>query len=195
MRSKIFLAGMMAGALLATPAFAQNLNIRGTIASFESSTLQIDSFDGRRVAVDVPADLRVATTKPFSLSEVKPGMKLGVTTVKAPDGRTIAIDVRPISATASDGLSPWDLRPDSVMTNGIVEATVTSNNGPELVLNYKTGSVNVFVPPEATLSQAGPGSLSDLKAGETIFVAARKEGDKLVALRAQVSKDGIKPTQ
>ena len=100
MRSKIFLAGMMAGALLATPAFAQNLNIRGTIASFESSTLQIDSFDGRRVAVDVPADLRVATTKPFSLSEVKPGMKLGVTTVKAPDGRTIAIDVRPISATA-----------------------------------------------------------------------------------------------
>ena len=195
MRSKIFLAGMMAGALLATPAFAQNLNIRGTIASFESSMLQIDSLDGRRIAVEVPADLRVATTKPFSLTEVKPGMKLGVTTVKAPDGRTIAIDVRPIAATASDGLSPWDLRPDSVMTNGIVEATVSSNNGPELVLNYKTGSVNVFVPPEATLSQAGPGALSDLKAGETIFVAARKEGDKLVALRAQVSKDGVKPTQ
>ena len=103
--------------------------------------------------------------------------------------------MRPISATANEGLSPYDLKPDSVMTNGIVEATVSSAQGPELTLNYKTGTVKVLVPPEATLSQPGPGALSDLKAGETIFVAVSREGDKLTALRAQVSKDGIKPTQ
>ncbi len=178
------------------PAWAQqSQNLRGTIRAFDGQTMAVDTFDGRALSVAVPADLRVTTTKPFTLAEVKPGMKLGVTTVKAPDGSTIAIDVRPISATASEGLSPWDLKPDSVMTNGIVEATVTSAKGPELTLNYKTGSVKVIVPPEATLSQPGPGALADLKAGETIFVAVTREGDKLVAQRAQVSKDGVKPTQ
>ena len=182
--------------LCLTPALAQQaLNIRGTIQSFDGKILGVETFDGRKVAIDVPADLRVTTTKPFSLSEVKTGMKLGVTTVKAPDGSTIAIDVRPISATASEGLSPYDLKPDSVMTNGIVEATVTSAKGPELTLNYKTGTVKVIVPPEATLSQPGPGTLADLKPGETIFVAVTHDGPKLNALRAQVSKDGVKPTQ
>jgi len=187
--------GLLVLTCLASPAFAQNQNIRGTIESFDGALLKIESFEGRKFAIEAPEDLRVTITKPFSLSEIKPGMKLGVTTVKAPDGRTMAIDVRPISATASEGLSAWDLRPDSVMTNGIVEATVTSNAGPELTLNYRTGSVTVIVPPEATLSQPGPGTRADLKIGETLFVAVKKEGDRFIALRVQVSKDGVKPTQ
>jgi hypothetical protein len=193
---KVILAALALTGISLSPALAQqSLNIRGTIQSFDGKLLGVETFDGRKVSIDVPADLRVTTTKPFSLSEVKPGMKLGVTTVKAPDGSTIAIDVRPISATASEGLSPYDLKPDSVMTNGIVEATVASSKGPELTLNYKTGTVKVIVPPEATLSQPGPGTLSDLKAGETIFVAVTHDGPKLNAVRAQVSKDGVKPTQ
>lgn len=192
-RILVFLA--LSGFAIAPAAAQQTLNIRGLIQAFDGKVLNVDTFDGRKVTIDVPADLRVTTTKPFSLSEVKPGMKLGVTTVKAPDGTIIAIDVRPISATASEGLSPYDLKPDSVMTNGIVEATVASSKGPELTLNYKTGTVKVIVPPEATLSQPGPGSLADLKPGETIFVAVTHDGPKLNALRAQVSKDGVKPTQ
>ena len=193
---KHFFAALAATALFAAPALAQQqINIRGIIQSFDGKVLGVETFDGRKVTIDVPADLRVSTTKPFSLSEVKEGMKLGVTTVKAPDGSTIAIDVRPISATASEGLSPYDLKPDSVMTNGIVEATVTSAKGPELTLNYKSGTVKVLVPPEATLSQPGPGSLADLKTGETVFVAVTHDGPKLNAVRAQVSKDGVKPTQ
>ncbi len=180
---------------LSTSFAQQTQNIRGLIQAFDGQKLEVETFDGRKVSIGVPADLRVTTTKPFSLSEVKPGMKLGVTTLKAPNGQTIAIDVRPISATANEGLSPYDLKPDSVMTNGIVEATVSSAQGPELTLNYKTGTVKVLVPAEATLSQPGPGTLSDLKPGETIFVAVSHEGDKLTALRAQVSKDGVKPTQ
>jgi hypothetical protein len=45
------------------------------------------------------------------------------------------------------------------------------------------------------MSQAVPGTREDLKPGETIYVAARDEGGKLTALRVQVSKDGVKPTQ
>jgi hypothetical protein len=46
------------------------------------------------------------------------------------------------------------------------------------------------------MSQAAPGGPEDLKVGETIFAATRRgEGGTLTALRVQVSKDGVKPTQ
>lgn len=193
------LAGLIAlatASLVADVAAAQQtINLRGTIASFDGRTIAVETFDGRKLNVAAPADLRVSTTRPFSLAEIKPGMVLGVTTGKAPNGDVVAIDVRPIPATANQGLSPWDLQPGSTMTNGVVEASVASTNGPELTLNYKTGSVKVMVPPEATLSQAAPGAVADIKPGETIFLAARDENGALTALRAQVSKDGVKPTQ
>ncbi len=183
-------------ALASTPSFAQqNTNIRGLISSFDGKTLAVETFEGRKLSITAPPDLRVATTKPFTLADIKPGMKLGVTTVKRADGATIAIDIRPLAATTNEGLSAWDLRPGSTMTNATVEATVSSTEGPELTLNYKTGVVKVIVPPEAAMSQAVPGALSDLKAGETIFLVAKDEGGQLTALRAQVSKDGVKPTQ
>ena len=67
--------------------------------------------------------------------------------------------------------------------------------GNEITLNYKSGTIKVLVVPETAMSQAAPGKREDLKAGETVYVAARAEGDKLTAVRVQVSKDGVKPTQ
>ena len=182
----------------ATFAFAQapqNTNIRGEIASFDGKTITIKATDGQSVAVELPESVNVAITKPFTMADVKPGMKLGVTTIKRGE-QTIAIDVRPISAAAPDGLSAYDLQPQSTMTNAIADATAQSANGNELTLNYKTGTIKVMVPPGTPMSQAAPGARTDVKAGETIFVAARKGDDgKLVAARVQVSKDGVKPTQ
>ena len=81
------------------------------------------------------------------------------------------------------------------MNNANLDAMVSATGGTELTLNYKTGTVKVLVPPNTPMSQAAPGQKSDVKAGEKIFVAARSEGGKLVAVRLQVSKDGVKPTQ
>ncbi|MDB5641471.1 MAG: hypothetical protein JWN07_788 [Hyphomicrobiales bacterium] len=188
-------AGLVLLGLAATPALAQqNKNIRGTIEAFDGSTLKVETYEGAKVSVSMPADVRVSTSKPFSLSDVKPGMKLGVTTVTRPaDGAQIALEVHPISATARDGLSPHDLKPGSTMNNGYVEATVGSTGGTELTLDYKSGKVKVLIVPETAMAQAAPGALTDLKAGEAVFVAATQEGEKLVATRAQVSKDGVKP--
>ena len=190
-------AGLVLLGLAATPGFAQqNRNIRGTIEAFDGSTLRVQTYEGAKVAISFPADTRVATTKPFSLSDVKPGMKLGVTTVTRPsDGAQIALEIHPISATARDGLSPHDLKPGSTMNNGNVEANVAANGGTELTLDYKTGKVKVLIVPETAMAQSAPGELADLKPGEAVFVAVAQEGEKLVAQRAQVSKDGVKPVQ
>jgi hypothetical protein len=73
---------------------------------------------------------------------------------------------------------------------------VAAAGGQELTLNYKTGSVKALITSATTMSQSAPGSRADLKPGETVYVLARKgEGGALTAVRVQVSKDGINPTQ
>ena len=176
-------------------AFAQNVNFRGTIASFDGKVIGVKTNDGRSVSVDLPDGVAVNATKAFTMADVKPGMKLGVTTVKGPNGAVMAIDVRPISATANVGLSPYDLAPDSTMTNATVEATAVAASGQELTLNYNSGTVKALVTPSTAMSQSMPGEKSDLKPGETIFVVAKKEGEQYTAVRLQVSKNGVKPTQ
>jgi hypothetical protein len=181
--------------LAATAAVAQNVNVRGTITSFDGKVIAVKTNDGRDVTVDLPDNVNINATKAFTIADIKPGMKLGVTTVKGPSGAVIAIDVRPLSATTNVGLSPYDLAPESTMTNAVLEATAESANAHELTLNYGGGTVKALVTPSTAMSQSTPGVRSDIKAGETIFLVARREGDKYIAVRGQVSKNGVKPTQ
>ena len=176
----------------------QNVNIRGTVTAFDGKIISVNSRDGGPVKVELPETVAVAGTKAITLADIKPGTPLGVTTVKRADGEIVAIDVRPIPATAALGLSPFDLQPGSTMTNALLEGQVQSTgaNGAELTLNYKAGMVKVIVPPGTPMSQAVPGNRSDIKPGETIFIAARVAPDgKFTAARVQVSTNGVKPTQ
>jgi len=197
---KSVLSALLAAIALATlPSVSraqQNVNIRGQVTAFDGKVMSVKTRDGGDVKIDLPETVNVNATKAFSMADIKPGMVMGITTVKRADGATVAIDVRPIPPTAPQGLSPFDLQPGSTMTNAAVEATVDSVGGQELVLNYKTGSVKVLVPPGTPMSQSMPGNRNDIKPGETVFVSARAgEGGAFTAVRVQVSKDGVKPTQ
>ena len=174
----------------------QAVNIRGTVTAFDGSTIAVTTRDGKAVDVTLPESVNVSGTKAFTLADLAPGAVLGVTTIKRADGQVVAIDVRPIPPTARRGLSPFDLQPESTMTNGALEGQVLSTNGTELTLNVGDDSVTVLVPPGTPMSQAVPGQRSDIKPGETIFVAARRDAEgKLTAARVQVSTNGVKPTQ
>ena len=193
--SMAFLGAVAFSTALAAQA-QQSVNIRGTVTAFDGKLISVNSRDGGPVQVELPENVNVSATARFTLADVKPGMTLGVTTVKRADGLLIAIDVRPIPPTAPLGLSPFDLQPGSTMTNALMEGAAVSAGGNELTLNYKTGSVKVLVPDGTPMSRAVPGDRADIKPGETIFVFARvAEGNKLVAARVQVSKNGLKPTQ
>jgi len=196
---KILVMAGLAGiiSLLSAAACAQNTNLRGTVTAFDGKVISVKVLDGRDLKVELPDNAPVNITKPLKLSDLKMGQTVGVTTIKRPaDGATVAIDVRPISATANQGLTPYDLQPGSTMTNAVIEGSVQGASGHELTLNYKTGTVKVLVPEGTPMSQSAPGERSDIKTGETIYIAARPESDgRLTAIRVQVSKDGVKPTQ
>ena len=190
----------LAGILMAIAPLAwsqQNAYVRGTLTAFDGKILSIKSRDGNDVKVELPDNVNVNATKVFTLADVKAGMVLAVTTIKRADGATVAIDVRPLSATVRQGLTPYDLQPQSTMTNATLEGTVAQvPGGNEFTLNYQSGTVKVLAPPGTPMSQSMPGTRADLKAGEGIFVAV-KPGDNgaLVAVRVQVGKDGVRPTQ
>ena len=199
MNGSRIVASWLAVLILSGGAFAQtpqSVNIRGTITSFDGRMIRVEARGAGPVEVELPDTVSVSGTKAFSLSDVKPGMVLGVTTIKRADGETVAIDVRPIPPTVPLGLTPFDLAVGSTMTNAALEGQAVLANGAELVLNYKSGVVKVLVPPGTPMSQAAPGSRADIKPGETIFIVARiGEADKLTAARVQVSTNGVKPTQ
>ena len=179
-----------------TAAAQQATNIRGTVTAFDGKTIAVATREGQAVEVALPETVNVSGTKAFTLADLKPGTVLGVTTVKRADGATVAIDVRPIPPTARLGLSPFDLQPESTMTNAALEGQVVSSNGTELVLNPGEGPIKVLVPPGTPMSQAVPGKREDIKPGETIFISARRDAEgKLTAARVQVSTNGVKPTQ
>lgn len=171
-------------------------NVRGTVTTFDGQAIVVASREGKPVTVTLHENVNVSGTKAITLADLKPGTPLGVTTIKRADGQLVAIDVRPIPPTARLGLSPFDLQPESTMTNATLEGQVVSAGGTELVVNPGGGALKVLVPAGTPMSQAVPGNRADIKPGETIFVAARREADgKLTAVRVQVSTNGVKPTQ
>lgn len=188
-----FLALAAGGAWAQAP---QSVNVRGTVTAFDGKNITVAAREGVTVEVALPDEVNVNGTKAFTLADIKPGMTLGVTTIKRADGETVALDVRPIPPAARLGLSQFDLAPGATMTNATLEGQAVSNNGSELVLNYQSGAVKVLVPPGTPMSQAVPGNRSDIKPGETVFISARIGNDnKLTAARVQVSTNGVKPTQ
>jgi len=192
---RIFVAGLLALTVAVAPA-QTNTNIRGTVTAFDGRTIAVATREGRAVEVQLPETVNVAGTQAFTLADLKPGTVLGVTTVRRADGQLIAIDVRPIPPTARLGLSPFDLQPESTMTNAALEAQVVSADGAELTLNHGGGTLKVLVPPGTPTSRSVPGNRADIKPGETVFIAARPdEQGRLVAVRVQVSTNGVKPTQ
>jgi len=181
------------------PASAQAppTRIRGTITAFDGTTLAVTSHEGQALRITVTNPLTVSSFKRIALTEIVPGSYVGTTARPGPDGELQAIEVRvfPESARgAGEGHRPWDLTPDSTMTNANVEAAVQDNSGRELTLAYNGGSVKVRVPADVPVLVPSPASAADLKPGAAVFVTATRAADgSLSTARITVSKDGVAP--
>ena len=180
--------------LLATTAsFAQApTRVRGTITALDGDVLSVKSREGKDLRLHLASNVGVTTAKKSSLEDLK-GKYVGVTAVQK-DGKMTALEVHAIPPQAKPGHFPWDLAPNSTMTNANLDGVAQASGGNEITLNYQGGSQKVIVPPGTPIVAFDPGSRSDLKVGETIWTNARTEADgKIVVERLNVSKDGVKP--
>jgi hypothetical protein len=171
--------------------------VRGTIESVDGDMMQIKSRSGENVKLHIAPDMRVAGITRIPLADIKVGSFIGTTTVPAPDGGQNAVEVHVFPESmrgTGEGSRPWDLKPNSTMTNATVAESVVGNDGHSLLVKYKDGEKKVFVPADTPVVTYVPGEKSELKAGAKIiaFVKALPDGS-LEATRVSVGRDGLTP--
>ncbi|WJR81672.1 hypothetical protein [Bradyrhizobium sp. NP1] len=194
-------ASLVALCLLGSAASAQQpptVRIRGTIEAVNGNTLSIKSRDGSDVKVNVTDNVAVTGIAKTQLSEIKEGSYIGVSAMPEPDGtqKALAVHIFPESQRgAAEGFRPWDLRPNSTMTNATVAQTVAGVDGQTILVKYKDGEKKVVVPPSTPIVAFVPGDKSEIKPGAKviIFAATKKEDGTLETNRVGVGRDGIAP--
>jgi hypothetical protein len=204
MRTSIFAAGI-ALALLALPALAQApaapqgtpTRIRGTVQKLDGNTLVVKPKSGDPVTITLAPNFGVSKLVKKKLSDIKPGDYVASTGRKRPDGTIHAVEIRIFPEALrgrGEGQFPWDLTPDSVMTNATVSGIAAAPKGKTLTVTYKGTQSSYIVDPTTPIMAQVPGDASLLKPKVYVVVLALKQPDgSFMAANVAATANGVRP--
>ena len=81
----------------------------------------------------------------------------------------------------------------STMTNGTVGNVTEAGGAKQITVTYKGGKQVIIVPPTAPIVTYLPGSESELKQGNYVFVNGMSQDGKVIAASVAVGIDGVNP--
>jgi hypothetical protein len=183
-------AGLAAAQSPASPV----VRVRGTIQAVGDAGITVKARSGEVVVLALSDKLTVSEVMPIELGDIKPGSYIGTAAVPQADGtlRSLGVTVFPESARGvGDGHRPFDLGPESTMTNGAVADLVASPEGRKLQLKYKDGEKTVLVPPGTQVVTFKPGDRSLLVVGANVSLTAQEINGKPTALRITAGRNGF----
>ncbi len=172
------LVGLLGVASIAAAQTPDVVRVRGTIESIDGAAVGLKARDGTPVKVKLADDVHVLAVDKKSLADVKQGVFVGITAMPQPDGSQKAVEIHIFPEAMrgmNEGHRPWDLMPNSTMTNANIESAVTSVDGQELVLKYKDGEKKFIVPANVEVVMFAPATAADLAPGEKVFVPGAKK--------------------
>jgi hypothetical protein len=187
-RAILFALGTVA-VLLSAPAFAQQqgpqVRVTGTVDKLDGKTLTVNSKEGKKEAIQLAADANVSTNVKRTLTDLKPGEYVGVTSVKGKNGEDRAIEVRIFDKSRVPNLNqfPLEYAPDNLMTNAAVAEVQASPEGSLLKVKFSTGESTIVVPPDTPILASAPGSMDMLKPGAKVSVVGNKGADGSISSR------------
>jgi len=187
------------------PALAQTtptstpIRVRGTVEKLDGQNLTVKSRDGQSLAIALAPNIIVSYLTKKSAGDIKTGDFVASTGIKGTDGKLHAIEVRIFPENlrgVGEGQYPWDLKPDSIMTNATVGTITKSPQGNVVKVSYKGSESEFTIDPDTPVyGTATDGDTSLLKPGVAVFVIAQKQDDgKMTSSRLYTEKDGIKPS-
>ena len=191
-------------ALAQTPAPANpTVRVRATIEKIDADSITVKDRRGEVITLVRPADMAVSEVFPIALTDIKTGSYVGTAAMPQPDGSQLALEVLVFPEAArgtGEGHFPWDLQPQSTMTNATVAdlaAAPSSIPGGQLLrLKYKDGEKVVIVPPNTPVVSFKPGK-DDEKAllvpGAKVMITAQEKDGKPTAVRVIVGRNGFAP--
>lgn len=190
----------VAFALALMPAVAQDntTRIRGTIVSFEGNVLTVSaSGENRRITLaDRPTIVWLVKS---DLSKIMPGMFVGSAATTQPDGTLRAVEVHIFTESmrgTGEGSRPYDLGPQSSMTNGTVDtnAQVESVGDRALTVKYKDGEKKIIVSKDTPVVLYEITDTKALVPGAHVYVIVIRGADgSLSSVRVNVGKNGVVP--
>jgi hypothetical protein len=171
--------------------------VRGTVEGVDGDVLSVKSRSGEDVKLHMTGDMRVVGITRISLADIKVGSFIGTATVPGPDGIPTAVEVHVFPEDmrgTGEGSRPYDLRPNSTMTNATVAESVVGNDGHTLLVKYKDGEKKLVVTPDTPVVTYVPADKSDLKAGAKVIAFMKKLPDgSFETSRVSVGRDGLTP--
>jgi hypothetical protein len=187
-------------AIGAAPAFGQDTTtrIRGTIVSLEGNVLTVATA-GENRRVTLTDGFRVVSVVKSDLAKIVPGTYVGSAAVTQPDGTLRAQEVHIFPEAmrgTGEGHRPYDLGPQSTMTNGTVDtsAVVESVGDRVLTLKYKGGEKKLFVSKDTPIVAYEAGDAKALVLGAHVYIIAQRGPDgTLSSGRVNVGKNGLVP--
>lgn len=192
----VSLAAMGSVVLAQAPA-GTPVMVRGTIDKLDGSTLMVKTREGSEVAIKLADPFGVRGVIKISLADVKPGSRVGITSMPQADGsapKALEVHIFPEDVRPPEIQTPYDLVPKSTMTNATVNQTVAGNDGHTLTVKYKDGEMKVQVSPDTPIATYVPGTKDELKPGAKIVVRALKAPDgTLSSNNVSVGRDGFTP--
>ena len=198
-------ASLLAQAPASTPATpgAPQVRLRAVIEKIDALSISIKERSGEVIALARPAWLDVSEVYPIDIADITPGSYVGTAAMPQADGTQLALKVLvfPRAALgAGEGHRPWDLRPESTITNATVEDLAASPNstpgGQKLTLGYKDGELIIIVPAGVSVVSFKPGKHDEaalLVAEADVLITAQDRDGKPTALRVQVGRNGFAP--
>ena len=177
--------GASAVALLFAASFAaaqapQTVRVRATLETIDGQMLAAKSRDGAAMKIKLADNAPVNEVVKASLTDIKENSYIAVTAMPQPDGsqKAVAILIFPEAMRGvAEGHRPWDLEPNSTMTNATVAEQVAGTDGQTVTVKYKDGDKKILVTPATIIVTFKKSAASELKAGQKIFVAAAKKLD------------------
>jgi len=177
--------------------------LRAVIEKIDATSITVKERSGEIITLMRPAAMDVTEVYPIALSDIKPGSYIGTAAMPQADGTQLALEVLIFPETmrgTGEGHRPWDLQPQSTMTNATVAdlaaAPSTVPGGQKMTLKYKDGEKVVIVPIGAPVVTFKPGKQDEaalLVPGAKVLITAQEQGGKPVALRIVVGRNGFAP--
>ena len=185
---------VLAQTTVPTAPAASAARVRGTIQAVAPGTLTVKDRSGEVLELVLPPKVTVSEVYPMALADIQPGSFIGTAAMPQADGteRAIAVTVFPESARgAGEGHRPFDMLPQSTMTNATVADVVASPKGRTLQLKYKDGERAIVVPLDAPVVSFKPGDASLLVVGASVSLTAQLVDGQPTITRINTGRNGF----
>lgn len=175
----------------------QRVRVRGTIESLNGDTLTVKTRQGSAATVALKSGWKVGGIKNASVEDIKIGDFVGVASLPKGTGPDGAIEVLIFPAAmkgTGEGSRPWDVQPNSSMTNATVSNAVKAVDGHTITLTYQGKEKTISIADGTPIVTFTPATKDDLKPGAGVIVMAEKAADgSISAAQVTVGVNGVMP--